>query len=695
MARATSPQLVVDLTPPALAKTAERAVRADGQPVLIPHASARYTTEAILRAEADLLTSATTVTPHTVPAPVLVAVLTARQHTGQQLDPGQAALVRAFTTDARQLLVGIGPAGAGKTTALAAAAAVWAAAGRQVVALATSARAAQVLGEDLGGPAQNLHKYLHDTARTELTGAPADGPFRPLRPGDVVLLDEAGMAGTADLHTLLRHVQHAGALLRLVGDPAQLAAIDAGGALRLLTRDVGAVHLTGLHRFGDPAEAAATLQLRAGDPAGLDFYFAHGRVRDGSREAMLEAAYTAWRADLHTGWRSVLIAANTTDVTALNVRARLERISTGQVQPGGVELADTSTAGVGDWIVTRRNDRRLTTTGPKSRWAARHQRRHLDRHRRAPRRQPHRGPPPARRAGGAARRLRRHPGRARLRHHHPPRPTRHRGHRARPGRRVEHPRAALRRRDPRPAPHHPLPHHRRPARPAPRPHPRSPARPDPARHPHLRPAQQRRGSLRHRNPARRAQRHNQARLATALRRASAAQHTANWSTALARRQRRALVNRTRFRVTALRLTHLSHRPGKSRPPAASRCSHSRSSRASGTPRPVCGTRRPALVSSSPSAASLSSAGIHGPASGWTDSRPGRGSGRRRHRGREDPHPRGQTLGASAQYDPGRHHDRVRVAAPRRSRGEFVAHLVAATHAVSSTARSRVPRARLA
>ena len=89
--------------------------------------------------------------------------------------------------------------------------------------------------------------------------------------------------------------------MRLVGDPAQLASVDAGGALRLLEAEVGAVHLDHLHRFVDPAEATATLRLRDGDPSALGFYLSHDRIRDGSRDAMLEAAYDGWAADVRAG----------------------------------------------------------------------------------------------------------------------------------------------------------------------------------------------------------------------------------------------------------------------------------------------------------------------------------------------------------------------------------------------------------
>jgi hypothetical protein len=151
--------------------------------------------------------------------------------------------------------------------------------------------------------------------------------------------------------------------VRLLGDPAQLAAVEAGGALRLLVAEAGAAHLTHLHRFADPEHAAATVRLRAGDPRGLDYYFARGRVRGGTCEAMLDRVYQGWRADVAEGRDSVMVAATTADVAALNTRARLDRIAAGLSEASGVVLHDGTHAGVGDRVVTRENQRLLLTHG--------------------------------------------------------------------------------------------------------------------------------------------------------------------------------------------------------------------------------------------------------------------------------------------------------------------------------------------
>jgi len=76
---------------------------------------------------------------------------------------------------------------------------------------------------------------------------------------------------------------------------------------------------------------------------------------------MTDAAYAAWLTDVTAGKTSVLATTTTADVTRLAARARADRVASGHVEAGGVLLHDGNTAGVGDWIVTRANDRRLTS----------------------------------------------------------------------------------------------------------------------------------------------------------------------------------------------------------------------------------------------------------------------------------------------------------------------------------------------
>jgi len=355
---ATGPDVSIQISEPELVAEAPALVRAsDQQSVFVPHGSQRYTTSEVLLAEDLLVDAARTNDAPRVDAVVLDAVLALNEaRTGLHLDRGQRALVESFALSPARVVVGIGPAGAGKTTAMQVFAHAWETGGGRVVPLATSSKAAQVLATELGTRSENLHKFLFENDRDHGRGS---DPWFTLRAGDVVLVDEAGMAGTLQLATLVSKAVAAGATVRLLGDPAQLAAVDAGGALALVESEVGATYLSDLHRFTDPLEGEATLALRSGDPESLRFYAERDRIRAGSREAMLETAYAAWAADVRLGKVSVLLAATTADVVALNARARVERVLAGQVGDPGVVLADQNTAGVGDWVVTRSNARML------------------------------------------------------------------------------------------------------------------------------------------------------------------------------------------------------------------------------------------------------------------------------------------------------------------------------------------------
>jgi hypothetical protein len=357
--RATGPVLAIRIAEPQLIVEPEALRRAsDGQSVYIAHGSERYTTSRTLQAEESLVDAAMTRAAAVDRLVSEAALAVYESATGVRLDDGQRRLVDCFATFPALLTVGSGPAGAGKTTAMRALAQVWAADGRRIVPLATSSRAAQVLASELGTRAENLHKFLHESP-PDRTTAVGDAWFQ-LNTGDVVLVDEASMAGTLQLAELVARARSTGAIVRLLGDPAQLSAVDAGGALRLLEAEVGAVHLDQLHRFHNPAEADATLALRRGDPEAITFYQQHDRIRSGTRDAMLEAAYDAWASDMRDGRSSVLIAATSADGAALNARARTERIDAGRVERQGVDLHDSTCAGVGDWVVTRQNQRTLT-----------------------------------------------------------------------------------------------------------------------------------------------------------------------------------------------------------------------------------------------------------------------------------------------------------------------------------------------
>ena len=171
---------------------------------------------------------------------------------GTALDAGQAALVRQMCTSRARVQLAIAPAGAGKTTAMRALTLAWTQDGGQVLGLAPSAAAAAVLAEQTGIRTDTLAKLVWSLQQGDLPDwAAAVGP------STLVIIDEAGMADTLTLDTAVQFAIGRGASVRLVGDDQQLAAIGAGGVLRDIQQSHGALRLTELHRFTDPAEAAS------------------------------------------------------------------------------------------------------------------------------------------------------------------------------------------------------------------------------------------------------------------------------------------------------------------------------------------------------------------------------------------------------------------------------------------------------
>jgi conjugative relaxase-like TrwC/TraI family protein len=381
----------VPVDPPEIAVTPAALQREDGTSRFRFRGMEAYTTQATLDAEARLLAAGRCVDGPAID-PSLVAAAGAEPGTGAGLSVGQVAAVRAVVSSGRELDVLVGAAGTGKSTTMAGLRAVWETGfgPGSVIGLAPSAAAAEVLSQVVGIPTENTAKWLTENARNtdrraevealqaklwraspsrqtkamreRMHALIAEGRAWSLRPGQLVIIDEASMAATFDLDALTTQARAAGAKVLLVGDPAQLSPVGAGGAFSLVVGDRADVpELVDVRRFRHEWERDASLALRAGRAEAVDAYDEHGRVAGGDRDAMLDALFNAWRTDIDEGRRSLMIAGDNQTVTDLNARARAHRVADGLVTEEGVRLADGSVAGVGDLIVTRRNNRSLST----------------------------------------------------------------------------------------------------------------------------------------------------------------------------------------------------------------------------------------------------------------------------------------------------------------------------------------------
>jgi hypothetical protein len=327
--------------------------RVDGSSVYTVAGADLYTSRRILDAEQRLITTAGRRDGTVVDESAVDLALLEMAANGTALDAGQAVLVRQMCTSGARLQLAIAPAGAGKTTAMRALTSAWTQNGGEVIGLAPSAAAAAVLREQTGIHADTLAKLTWSLHHDQLP----DWATR-IGPRTLVIIDEAGMADTLTLDKVVHYVTALGGSVRLIGDDQQLAAIGAGGGLRDIKHVHGALQLTELHRFTNPAEAAASFALRDGDPASLHFYLNHGRVHVGDLATTSQDAFAAWAADRTVGLDAIMLAPTRELVADLNHRARTHRLD--GTPPGHeVQLADGNQASVGDVIITRNNDRRL------------------------------------------------------------------------------------------------------------------------------------------------------------------------------------------------------------------------------------------------------------------------------------------------------------------------------------------------
>ena len=331
----------------------EALTRRNGESVYVAHASVRYTSDLVLAAE-DTVSDATNIWLANGHGPSELDRLVAEfaEKNGYQLSSDKREFIEHLLCSPAALAAGVGAAGSGKTTAMQIFARAWESTGNKVIGLAPSATAAQVLGESLGINTGTIASFNH-------TGS--SFPDQPIERGDVILIDEAGMASTLDLAEVVKEASARGAFVRMVGDPQQLASIESGGMLGAVAESTDAPILSEIHRFRNEDEADVTLKLRSGDSSVIDWYQRHGRISSGLREQLPAEVFEAWLASKATGKTALMIAGDSGSVDTLNEMARLHYIDTGDVRPqdGQVDISDHRVAAVGDTIVTRRNESRI------------------------------------------------------------------------------------------------------------------------------------------------------------------------------------------------------------------------------------------------------------------------------------------------------------------------------------------------
>lgn len=349
----------VPLTMPADQEVPHQLRRSDGRSQYERAWSDTYTTVNVMAAEEGIMAAARRTDGRRCSRIAADAAIrdVAANSDGPQLNVGQQALVREMVTSGARVQLALAPAGSGKTTAMRVLSKAWTSAGGTVLGLAPSAVAADELRRAFG----DQHVDTLAKLTWELTSGSGERPpwVDEIDSKTLIVIDEAGMTSTRDLWAVVDHAIARGASVRLVGDDQQLAAVEAGGILRDLKLEVGAISLTELVRFKNPEESAATLAMRDGDVNAIGFYLDNGRLHLHDESTIAQAVYEGWKRDVDAGLKSLMLAYSNDLADELNRKARADRVAAGVVGGPEVALRGGQVAAAGDVIVSRKNRRTL------------------------------------------------------------------------------------------------------------------------------------------------------------------------------------------------------------------------------------------------------------------------------------------------------------------------------------------------
>ncbi len=282
------------------------------------------------------------------------------------LKADQRAMVEHLLIGGEGLAMVVGEAGSGKTYAVLAAAEGWSAAGVELRVAAPTWRAANVLRSEGLPTSTSVARLLG-----ELDRKVAEGQEAALAPGSVLLIDEAGMVDSATLARLIDHAEAAEAKLVLVGDPAQLGEIEAGGLFASLVDRSEPIVLDEVIRHSHELDREGALRIREGRGGeALSLYRADERVVTAETpEARREAMVADWWRSFGAGEDALMVAKRNAEVERLNALAREVMKAEGRLGEAEVEVGEARFA-TGDQVITRVNDNRAGIYNRERWWVA-------------------------------------------------------------------------------------------------------------------------------------------------------------------------------------------------------------------------------------------------------------------------------------------------------------------------------------
>ncbi len=237
---------------------------------------------------------------------------------GKGLSDEQTTAVREAARPSRIAVVEGAP-GTGKSTLLSPLVEAWKSNGYRVVGAATAWRVANALKDDLKSEARATASWL---ARSE-----HGKPFLDDR--TVLIVDEAGLLSSREMHGLLTAADNAGAKVLFTGDRDQLQAIGAGSGLRLVTHAAEASKVQTIVRQHQAWARDAVTSFGQGDAkAGLDAFAGRELLKEADGPAAAIKAVVDHVQNTLIGeypGEALIIARTNAEIAAIGreVRARL------------------------------------------------------------------------------------------------------------------------------------------------------------------------------------------------------------------------------------------------------------------------------------------------------------------------------------------------------------------------------------
>ena len=184
----------------------------------------------------------------------------------------------------------------------------------------------------------------------------------------VLVVDEAGMVDSRAMARLVAHAQEAEAKLVLIGDPAQLGEIEAGGLFASIASRTEPVVLDEVIRHRHELEREGAKLIRSGEGReALAIYQGAERVTVSDDPlARREAMVADWWRSYECGEDALMIAKRNAEVAELNALARERMKAAGRLRGEEIKVGGARFA-AGDQVITRINDQRQNTYN-RERW---------------------------------------------------------------------------------------------------------------------------------------------------------------------------------------------------------------------------------------------------------------------------------------------------------------------------------------